>query len=409
MDSHFSRRHFLAGAGILAAVPPRPARAANGGLKITKFVTHKATIGRRAFLFLEIHTDKGITGLGEASLPDRVDIVEQAVHWLGDRMTGIDPAGIEEHWDSMYYRMSRWRAGSVLMTALSAVDIALWDIEGKRLGVPVWRLLGGPIHSKLRVYYSHWDSYMNSRNVEDYERLAVRTREQGWTAVKWIVAQARTDAERIEKTEMQLAAVRKAVGRSLDVGLELVERFSVRSAIEFGRAIAKYHPMFIEEPTLREDPQGLAEVAANSPVPVATGEGLLSRWEFRPLLDAKGAAIIQPDVIHCGGITEMRKIANLAETYGVEVAPHQWYGPVAHIASIQSICVCRNFLMQEWDGANDETFLELTKGTYPVQKDGYVTLPQGPGLGLQMDFDLLAKKHPYTKRTVTPESLRRPG
>ncbi|MBI3694925.1 MAG: mandelate racemase/muconate lactonizing enzyme family protein [Acidobacteria bacterium] len=388
--SPISRRALLqslAGGALLAASPK---------LKITKFETHKVLLGpRRDLLFLEIHTDGGIVGLGEGSLPERVEIVEQALKWLEPRLVGLDPGAVEGHWDRMYYRLSRWRDGSVLMTALAAVDIALWDIEAKRLGVPVWRLLGGPIHSKLRVYYSHWDSSVKARTPAAFAERAVQSREQGWTAVKWIVQKGNTEAERIEQAVGEVEAVRKAGGKSFDICLELWETFTPRSAIEFARAVAPYHPMFIEEPTQRENPYAFTEIAAKSPVPVATGEGLLTRFDFRHLLEAKGAAIIQPDVIHCGGITELRKIANLAEVYGVEVAPHQWYGPIAHVASLAAMSVCRNFLIQEWDAARDKVYQEVTSGLYPVQNGGVVQLPEGPGLGISVDFAELRRRFPY--------------
>ncbi len=377
----------LPGAALLAAAAP---------LKITRFVTYKAQIApRRDLLFLEIHTDQGLVGLGEGSLPDRVRIVEEAIRWLEPHFAGQDPAPIEDHWDRMYYRLSRWRDGSVLMTALSAVDIALWDLAGKRLGVPVWQLLGGPIHRRLRVYYSHWDAPVRPRTAAGLAEHAARSREQGWTAVKWVAPRAATEGERIRRTIADLEAVRKGGGEGLDIALEMWETFTPRSAIEFARAVAPYRPIFIEEPAQRENPYAFTEIAAKSPVPVATGEGLLTRFDFRQLFDAKGAAIIQPDVIHCGGITEIRKIANLAETYGVEAAPHQWYGPVAHVASLHAMCVCRNFFIQEWDGGSERAYAEACEGTFPVQKEGVVTLPEGPGLGLRLDIARFQKRFPY--------------
>jgi galactonate dehydratase len=352
-------------------------------------------IGRRDLLFLEVHTNGGIIGLGEGSLPSRVDIVEQAIRWLEERLVGLDPAGVEDHWDRMYYRLSRWRDGSVLMTALSAVDIALWDIAGKRLDIPVWRLLGGTLRDRFRVYYSHWDNGLTARTPAAFAQHAIETRQKGWTAVKWIVQRANTETERIEQAVAEVSAVRKAAGPSFDICLELMESFSTRSAIQFAEAVAPYHPMFIEEAVQRENPNAMTEIAEKSRVPHATGEGLLSRFDYRHLLDAKGAAVIQPDVLHCGGITEIRKIANLAEVYGVDVAPHQWYGPIAHVASLHAMSVCRNFLIQEWDAASDPIFLKMTGGKYRVQKDGAVALPDGPGLGIEIDFAEFTRRFPY--------------
>ena len=373
----------------------RRVSASPANLKITGFRIHKVTLRWRDLVFLEVLTDGGITGLGEATLETRAEMAEQALRWLEHHMVGQDPSGVEDHWDRNYYRLSRWRNGPDINTALSAVDMALWDIEGKRLGLPVWRLLGGPLHRKLRVYHTHWDSILQERSPEVFAGHAQQTRAQGWTAVKFTIAHAASEEELTARTVAELTAIRKAVGNSLDIGIEAAERFSTRSAIQFAQAIAPYHPLFLEEPTWRENPAALGEVAAKSPVPIATGEGLFSRFEFRQLLEAKGASIVQPDVMHAGGITEIRKIANLAETFGAEVAPHQCSGPIGHAASLAAMSVCRNFLIHEWEAADDRLFVELTHGTHAVQKDGYVTLPDGPGLGVSVDFEEFKRRFPF--------------
>ncbi len=389
------RRRFLALAGALAA------RAA-ALPKIRRFVTHKHTFRARDYLFLEVETDAGLTGLGEGSLPYRVEIAEQAILWLEPHLAGRAVSGIEDHWNRVFHDLSRWRDGSVLMTALSAVDIALWDIEGKRLGEPVWRLLGGSEPKRLRAYYSHWDHGLASRTEAGWAEWTMKSKERGWSAVKWVVPRAAGEQERIRKTVADLAAVRKAAGADFDIALEMFETFSVRSAIEFARAVEPYRPWFIEEPVERENPRMLGEVAARSPVAVAAGEGLLNRHDFKALLDARGARILQPDVIHCGGITELRKIAALCETYGGEMAPHMWYGPVAHMASLSAMVPCRNFLAQEWDGGSEDVFAEITKGTMPRQSGGGARPTSKPGLGLEMDWKLLDAKYPYAGRRITP-------
>ena len=384
------RRRDLLSILPFAAVPSRAA-----DLKITKFVTHKVTAQRRQYLFLEVHTDSGLIGLGEGSMPSRVDIVEQAIKWLEPRFVGQSPAGVEQHWNRMFYEMNRWRDGDVLMTAQSAVDIALWDLEGKALDVPVARLLGGPLKRDVRVYYSHWDTPVQPRTPEALAKRAVATRESGWTAVKMIPQQHATEAGTIAKIVAELDAIRRAVGDSLDIGLELVERFTTRQAIDLARAVAPYKLIFLEEATRRENPGAMTELAQKSPVALAGGEGLLHRHQFKQLLENKGAAIIQPDVIHCGGITELKKIANLAEVYGAELAPHMWYGPIAHAASVHVASVCRNLLFQEWDAGSDPIFQEMTKGTVPVQKGGVVRVPSAPGLGITVDFEAYKKRFPY--------------
>jgi galactonate dehydratase len=368
-----------------------------GKVKITGFDIHKVSVRWRDLMFVEVHTDAGITGLGEATLESRTDIAESVLRWLEPEYVGHDPAGPEAHWDRVYYIATRWRNGPALMTGLSAIDIALWDIEAKRLGVPLYALLGGPVRDKTRVYFTHWDASLPSgkRDTEAVTDLAARTREQGWTAVKYTLPLAATELERIDQDVAELAAIRKVFGSQVDIALECAETFTVRSAIQFANAIAPYRPLFMEEPTLRENPAGLGEVAAKSPVPIATGEGLFSRFEFKQLLDQKGAAIIQPDVMHAGGVTELRKIANMAEAYGVEVAPHQCSGPIAHMASMSTMSVCRNLVIHECEGADNDLFREMTDGAYPTQRDGYVTLPDAPGLGITVNFADFKRKCPY--------------
>ncbi len=392
--------------GGLACLPALAAPAPLGKVKITGFEIHKVTLRWRDLLFVEVKTDAGITGLGEGTLEGREDAVENEIHWLAESYIGKDPGGIEEHWNRSYYLLSRWRNGPPAMTALSAIDIALWDLEGKRLGLPVWRLLEGSLRPRLRVYHTHWDAPLvgDQRTPAAFAARARETRDRGWTAVKWSIPPRLPEKERIKRISAELEAVRGAVGNDMDLALEASETFSVRSAIELAQAIAPYKPLWIEEPTLRESPRGLGDVAARSPVPIATGEGLFTRYEFSELLEHRGASIIQPDVMHAGGITEIRKIASLAETYGVEVAPHQCSGPIAHMASISAMSVCRNFLVQEWEAADDQLYLELTDGKYPVQKNGTVALPEGPGLGLNVNFAEFQKRCPYKPRYI-PASL----
>ncbi len=377
------RRSFLALAASATA-----ARALTP-TKITRFTTHKFTLSGRDHLILRIHTDSGLIGLGEGSLPGRVDIVEQAIRWLEPHLLNQDPGGIEDHWNRLYYEASRWRDGSVMNTALAAVDIALWDLEGKRLGLPIWRLLGARRAKPLRVYYSHWSQDVSPRAPAALADLARATRADGWTAVKWIAFRGGSESERLRRIVAELEAVRQAVP-DLDIALELAESFTIRTTLDLARALAPHRVLFLEEPTWRESPQGLGEVAAASPIPIATGEGLVSRYEFRTLLEHKGARILQPDVIHCGGISELRRISLLADVYGAEMAPHMWYGPIAHVASLHAMTPCRNFFMQEWDAVHDRVFTELTRGGYPLQKNGVISAPDQPGLGIDVDLDLLA-------------------
>lgn len=388
-----TRRHLLAALPLLGA---------GRRLKIQKLVTRKHTIGNRDYLFLEIETDAGITGLGEGSVSGRVDIVEQAIQFYTPYLVGKDPAGIEEHWNRNYFQLSRYRNGPVLMSALSAIDIALWDILGKSLAQPVWGLLGATEAKPMRVYYSHWSHTLQDRSPENIAKLARETRDAGWTCIKWVLPKGGTEQERLRRLTAEVEAARKGGGPDLEIGLEMWETFSVRSALEFARAVAPFKPMFIEEPAWREIPQALGELAAKSPVTVAGGEGLISRYEFKQLLDAKGAQIIQPDVIHCGGISEIRKIAALGDVYGAEISPHMYYGPIAHVASLHSMAAVRNFLIQEWDAGMTPTFTNLTKNTFPLTIKGEVTLSDRPGLGMEMDWSAWDARHPYKAASLRP-------
>lgn len=395
MIHRFTRRALFAAPAAFAAAPR---------LSIRRLVTRKHTIGNRDYLFLEIETDAGITGLGEGSISGRVEIVEKAIQWFAPYLHGRDPGGIEDHWNRNYYELSRYREGAVLQTALAAVDIALWDIEAKRLGEPLWRLLGSAEAKPMRVYYSHWSQGLEPRAPERLAELAARTKASGWTCVKWVLPKGGAESERLRRLVAEVEAVRKGGGPGFEFGLGMWETFSVRSAIDFARAVAPFRLMFIEEPVWREMPHALGEIAAHSPVALAAGEGLVSRYQFKQLLDARGARIVQPDVIHCGGITEIRKIAALADLYGAEISPHMFYGPIAHVASLHSMAGVRNFLIQEWDAALEPVFTEITRSTFPLAQKGHVTLSSSPGLGIQMDWELLERKHPYRG-----QSLRRPG
>jgi galactonate dehydratase len=393
MPARLTRRALFCAFPIFAATPK---------VTIRKLNTRRHTINSRDYLFLEIETDGGITGLGEGSISGRIEIVEKAIQWFAPFLIGQDPGGIEDHWNRSYYQLSRYRNGPVLMTALAAIDIALWDIEAKRLGQPLWRLLGASAPKPLRVYYSHWSQRLDPRTPDRLAELAAKTRAEGWTCVKWVLPKGGTENERLRRLVAEVQAVRSGGGPDLDIGLEMWETFSARSALEFARAVAPFRPLFIEEPSWREVPQALGDIASKSPVALAGGEGLVSRFEFKQLLDAKGAQILQPDVIHCGGISEIRKIASLGEVYGAEISPHMWYGPIAHVASLQSMTAVRNFLIQEWDAVHEDLFVGITRGTFPKVLAGHVSLSEKPGLGIEMDWPEMDKRFPYKAQSLRP-------
>lgn len=238
-----NRRTLLKSAAAMAVLGSRPVRAvtppSDGALKITRFKIHKTTLRWRSLLFLEIETDAGITGIGEGTVWRRVDQVEAALRWLEPHLTGKDPSGIERHWDTMYYRLTRWRSGAVLQTALSAVDIALWDLEGKRLGLPVSRLMGGPLHTSLRAYHSHIGRRAKDSSPQALADAVLEAKAGGWDAVKWSVGgQGVSEASRIQQIAERTAAVRNAVGNEFEFGIELHESFTPRSALRCAKAVA---------------------------------------------------------------------------------------------------------------------------------------------------------------------------
>jgi galactonate dehydratase len=397
------RRTFLGSAAASAALLTNPLQASvpvttgSGSLKITGFKIHKVTLRVRSLLFLEIETDGGIVGIGEGSMAKRTDLVEAALRSMEPLLVGKDPSGIEHHWENIY-RMTRWRHGVVLQTAMSAIDMALWDLEGKRLGVPVWRLMGGPLRNSFHVYHTHMDRVAKDSSAEAMADAVLEVREKGWDMVKWGPRNTEPEIQSIRREAAKLAAVRKAVGSEFELCLDIIETCKTeRTALRYAEAFAPYDPLFLEEPTWRENPGAMTDMAAKSPVPIASGEGLINIFEFKQLLDARGAVIIQPDILHIGGITVMRKIADLAEIYGVEIAPHQCKGPIAHVASLCAMANSHNFLSQEWEAIDDEVYKELTNGSYPTQKNAIVTLPDGPGLGITVNFEEFKKRFPYKK------------
>lgn len=212
-----SRRIFLSALPALAA----------SRLNIRKLATRKHSIGNRDYLFLELETDGGITGIGEGSVSGRVEIVEQAIQWFAPFLIGKPAGGIEDHWNRAYYQLSRYRNGPILMTALAAVDIALWDIEAQRLGEPIWRLLGTAEAKPMRVYYSHWSHGMEPRTPDKLAELAAKTRKDGWTCIKWVLPKGGSEPERLRALVAEVEAVRRGGGPDLEIGLEMWETFSV--------------------------------------------------------------------------------------------------------------------------------------------------------------------------------------
>ena len=341
------------------------------------------------WLFVRIDTDEGLHGWGEGSLHGSIPAVEAAIHELADTLLGEDPAGVERHWHALQHAW-RWRGGHVHTTAIGAIDIALWDLEGKRLGVPVARLLGGPYRKQLPVYASHW--LAGASTPEDAAAGASEAVRRGFRAFKWTAfdpgALLENEAREIARKAEFMAAAREAVGPDIEIYVECGERLSPRTALAAAEAFAPYRPGWFEEPIPFENPAAMVQLAQRLPVPIATGERLLSRWEFRELLAGGGCQVAQPDVMHGGGITELKRIASLAEMWTVPIAPHNPGGPICTLASMHLAAGIPNFLVLEQ--MEEERALRDSICTDPVRfEQGCFVLPDTPGLGTEVNLDVL--------------------
>jgi galactonate dehydratase len=363
-------------------------------LKIARIETFRFWAEWKNWLFVKVTTDDGLYGWGEASLAGAIDAVERAIHELGTALIGQDSGGVERHWQAMYHAW-RWRGGAIQACAQAGLDIALWDLEGKRLGVPVYRLLGGPFASRIRTYASHWLPEVDTAAAaHDGAVEAVR---RGFGAFKWNPfkggkgsLRAGEGAALIHEASLMEAA-RDGAGPGVDIFCDLGERLSPRTSLAAARAFAPFRPAFFEEPIPFENARALIALKQQFPVPIAVGEHLLSRWEFREVVEGSGADVLQPDLCVCGGITEARRIATLADTYYLTVAPHNSGGPIATFASLHLLASISNcYILEQME---DERELRDSICTQPlVLRDGYFDLPTGPGLGTDLDFAAMADR-----------------
>jgi galactonate dehydratase len=356
-------------------------------LKVTKLETF---LVKPRWLFLKVHTNAGLVGLGEPILEGRALTCAQAVKEIEPYLVGKDPRQVVHHWQAIY-RHAFYRGGPILTSALSGIDMALWDIKGKALGVPVYELLGGPTRQRVRVY-------AQARTPE-----AIKAgRARGFTAFKTGPAKRRasryleTPAE-VRYAAEQFAELRRAAGDDVDLAIDFHGAISPALAKILIKALEPYNPMFIEEPINCQNHDVMAEIARGTHLPIATGERVFTKWGFREVLEKRAATILQPDLCHAGGITEVRLIAGMAEAYYAAIAPHNPLGPISLAAGVQLAASIPNFLCQEQ--------LSLGEGYLKqpfVLRQGYLDLPTGPGLGIELDEHALADKigHDWKNREL---------
>lgn len=346
------------------------------------------------WLFLKIETDAGVTGWGEPVVEGRALTVEAAVKELGDYLIGKDPRLIEDHWTVMH-RGGFYRGGPILMSAIAGIDQALWDIKGKALGVPVHELLGGKLRDTIKVY--SWIGGDRPAEVADGAREVVA---RGFQALKMNGTeelQIVDSHDKIDAAVERVAVVREAVGPNIGIAVDFHGRVHRPMARMLVKELEPYRLMFIEEPVLSENREALKEIAALGSTPIALGERLYSRWDFKSVFEQGAVDIIQPDLSHAGGITECRKIAAMAEAYDVAVAPHCPLGPIALAACLQLDAVSYNCFIQEqslgihYNAANDLLDYAANKDVFRYE-DGYVAIPDGPGLGVEIDEDYVKER-----------------
>ena len=352
---------------------------AKDDLKITKVET---LLVKPRWLFLKVHTNAGITGLGEPITEGRALTCAEAVKEIEPYLVGKDPRPAAKHWQAIY-RHAFYRGGPILTSALSGIDQALWDIKGKALGVPVYELLGGPTRDRVRVY-------AHAGRPDQMKKL----REQGFTAFKTGVAKRKPRGDRyiFTQADVQYAAevfagLREAMGKEVDIAIDFHGAISPATAKLLIKAYEPFQPMFIEEPVQAQNHDVMAEIARGTYLPIATGERVFTKWGFREVLEKKAATVLQPDLCHAGGITEVRLIAGMAEAYYADIAPHNPLGPISLAAGVQMAASIPNFLCQEQVSLG-EGYL---KQPFRV-RDGFLELPKGPGLGIELDENAMADK-----------------
>jgi galactonate dehydratase len=339
------------------------------------------------WLFLKVHTDEGIVGLGEPILEGRARTCAAAVDEIAPDLIGKDPRNVMHHWQAIY-RHAFYRGGPILTSALSGIEQALWDIKGKLLGVPIYELLGGPTRDRVRVY----------AHVSNRPEMLKQRKAEGFTAFKTGVLDATKSGavasqKFIENAAEAFEALRKAGGKDVDIGIDFHGAISPQTAKLLIKALEPYQPMFIEEPVQCQNVDVMAEIARGTHLPIATGERVFTKWGFREVLEKGAASILQPDLCHCGGIMEARLIAGMAEAYYAVVAPHNPLGPISLAAGLQLAASIPNFLCQE----------QVTLGAGYLKKpfevkDGYVDIPTGPGLGIELDEEAVAAKRDHDWR-----------
>ena len=372
-------------AGMSSMLLPESSYASNpapfrdySNVKITRLETF---LVKPRWIFLKIHTNVGVYGLGEPLLEGRALTIQTAIKEVEPYLIGKDPRAVVHHWQAIY-RHAFYRGGPILTSALSGIDHALWDIKGKLLNVPVYELFGGPTRDRVRVYG-------RASTAEDMKKRKA----EGFTVIKTGVAH-KNPANIVENPKFikyaidNFASLREAGGDDMDIAIDFHGNIPPQTSKLLIKELEPYKPMFIEEPVQAQNVDILADIARGTHLPIAAGERIFTKWGFRELLEKRAVSIVQPDLCHAGGITEGRIIAGMAEAYYVPVAPHNPMGPISLAVGLHLAASVPNFLVQEQVSLG-EGYL---KHPFKLQKDGTVMIPTGPGLGVELDDALMKDK-----------------
>lgn len=382
-------------------------------MKITDVQTVVVNAQMRNWVFCKVETDQpGLVGWGEGSLEWKTRSVVGAIQDFAPMVVGEDPRRIEHLYQKLY-RQSFWRLGVIGMSAISAIEQALWDITAKDLGVPVYRLLGGRVRDKVRMYTHLGGGSMKAVyetfDIEPLIELAHAVIDDGYTAVKVVFVPYSEPLEgepKVARLASLMGRLREAVGDEIDIMVDFHGRAYPGMAVRYISAIEEFRPYFCEEPVPPENVEALAEVRAATRVPIATGERLVTRQQFRPVFEHRACHVIQPDLCHCGGLFEARKIAAMAEAYQMGVAPHNPLGPIANAVALHFALSTPNFLIQEdmlgdvpwrWDVVRSELKTE----------SGYWLPSEAPGWGVDVDEEAAAR-HPFEQEVIHSMTIRAP-
>ncbi len=367
-------------------------------MKITNVETHVVWGGHRNFLFVTVDTDEGLSGVGEGGLTGRELAVSGAIEHFKPLLIGQDPSRIEHLWQ-LLFRGGFFPAGLVLSSALSAIDIALWDIKGKALGVPVYDLLGGRVRDKV-VCYPHNVGHGNE--IGPLVESCLQTKEEGWKFVRWGLPQ---DGLLLEPRQSvltairQFAAVREALGDEIEICFDVHTRLDLPDALWLCREAEQYKPFFIEDPLRSENPDSFKTLRPRTSVPLAAGEQFGSKWQFRQLVEEEWIDYARIDLCLVGGFTEARKIAGWCETHYIKLALHNPLGPVSSTACLHLNLATSNFGVQEQPRRTGEVLADVVP-VQPDWEDGYLLPPTRPGLGIEFDREA-AKAYPFRQTELT--------